>query len=288
MTDVAAFLREKAGRTEAAMEAHVSTWSGAPQLLVEAARYSLFAGGKRLRPALALGACELVCGDDTPAMPLACAVEMIHTYSLIHDDLPAMDDDALRRGKPTCHIRFGEATAILAGDTLCTMAFDALADAGSVEVIREIARAAGAAGMAGGQQLDLSAEGKRLDINGLQAIHRAKTGALIQGSVRAGAMLGGADADQLRALSDYGEHIGLAFQIADDVLDVVGDEASIGKPVGSDAGHDKATYPALLGLDRSRELAAEAVDSALAALSNFGSEADTFRALARYMVERDQ
>jgi len=270
------------------METHLATWSGAPPLLVEAARYSLFAGGKRLRPALALGACEMLCGDDTPALPAACALEMIHTYSLIHDDLPAMDDDALRRGQPTCHIKFGEATAILAGDTLCTMAFDALAETGSVRVVQEVARAAGAAGMAGGQQLDLSAEGRQLDVDSLSAIHRAKTGALIRGSVRVGAILGGADDAQLLSITHYGEHIGLAFQIADDVLDVVGEEAAIGKPVGSDAAHNKSTYPALLGIDESRRLAEDAAEAAISALSGFGAEADAFRALARYIVDRNQ
>jgi len=288
LTDANEFLRAKAARTEAAMEAHLATWSGAPALLVEAARYSLFAGGKRLRPALALGACEMIRGDDTPALPAACALEMIHTYSLIHDDLPAMDDDALRRGQPTCHIKFGEATAILAGDTLCTMAFDVLADTGSVEAVREVARAAGAAGMAGGQQLDLSAEGQQLDVDSLSSIHRAKTGALIRGSVRVGAMLGGADEAQLEAMTSYGENIGLAFQIADDVLDVVGEEAAIGKPVGSDVAHDKATYPALLGIDESRRLAEEAASAAIASLEQFGDEADAFRALARYIVDRNQ
>jgi len=287
LTDARAFLRAKAARTEAALRAYADAWADAPPRLIEAARYSLFAGGKRLRPALALGACEIVRGDDAPALPAACALEMIHTYSLIHDDLPAMDDDALRRGLPTCHVKYGEATAILAGDALLTMAFDALADTGSAEVVREVARAAGIGGMVGGQQMDLSAEGQALGIEGLQAIHRAKTGALIRCSVRVGAMLGGATPEQLNALSAYGEHIGLAFQIADDVLDVAGDEARIGKPVGSDAKSDKSTYPALLGLDRSRELASETVQAAIDALAAFGPEADDFRALARYIVERE-
>jgi geranylgeranyl diphosphate synthase type II len=250
--------------------------------------YSLFAGGKRLRPGLALGACELLCGDDTPALPAACAIEMIHTYSLIHDDLPAMDDDDLRRGMPTCHVKFGEAMAILAGDTLMTMAFDVLADTGRTDVIREIARASGVNGMAGGQILDLEAEENPVDLAGLQAIHRAKTGALIRCSVRSGGMLGGADAAQLDALTRYGEAIGLAFQIADDVLDIVGNEADIGKPVGSDAKQHKVTYPVLVGIDESRRLATEAMDEAIAALDLFGGGADTLRDLARYIVVRDK
>jgi len=282
------FLETKAARVEAAMRGWFDTWHGAPPRLVEAMAYSLFAGGKRLRPGLALGACELLCGDDTPALPAACAIEMIHTYSLIHDDLPAMDDDDLRRGMPTCHVKFGEAMAILAGDTLMTMAFDVLADTGRTDVIREIARASGVNGMAGGQILDLEAEENPVDLAGLQAIHRAKTGALIRCSVRSGGMLGGADAAQLDALTRYGEAIGLAFQIADDVLDIVGNEADIGKPVGSDAKQHKVTYPVLVGIDESRRLATEAMDEAIAALDLFGGGADTLRDLARYIVVRDK
>ncbi len=282
------FLETKAARVEAAMRGWFDTWHGAPPRLVEAMAYSLFAGGKRLRPGLALGACELIRGDDTPALPAACAIEMIHTYSLIHDDLPAMDDDDLRRGMPTCHVKFGEAMAILAGDTLMTMAFDVLADTGRTDVIREIARASGVNGMAGGQILDLEAEENPVDLAGLQAIHRAKTGALIRCSVRSGGMLGGADAAQLDALTRYGEAIGLAFQIADDVLDIVGNEADIGKPVGSDAKQHKITYPVLVGIDESRRLATEAMDEAIEALNLFGGDADTLRDLARYIVSRDK
>jgi geranylgeranyl diphosphate synthase, type II len=285
--DVTQFLKEKSTRVERALDAYLATWTNVPERLVEAVRYSLFAGGKRLRPALALGASELVCGDESPAMPAACAIEMIHTYSLIHDDLPAMDNDDLRRGKPTSHVKFGEAAAILAGDTLLTMAFDVLAQSGNAAVTGEVARAAGAAGMAGGQFLDMEAEGKQIDLEALRAIHRAKTGALIRVSARAGAMLAGADATCLDALTRYAEHIGLAFQIADDILDVVGDEAALGKPIGSDVANAKATYPALLGLDRSRELAKAAVESAVASLASFGPEADIFRALATFIVERN-
>ena len=289
MSEADSFLEAKARRVEAALHAVVDTWAGAPPLLVEAMAYSLFAGGKRLRPALAFGACELICGDDAPALPAACAIEMIHTYSLIHDDLPAMDDDDLRRGMPTCHVKFGEATAILAGDTLMTMAFDVLADAGRTDVIREVARASGVNGMAGGQILDLEAEENPVDLAGLQAIHRAKTGALIRCSVRTGAMLGGADAAQLDALTRYGEAIGLAFQIADDVLDIVGVEADIGKPVGSDAKSHKVTYPVLVGIDESRRLANEAIDEAIDALALFDpTRAAALRALATYIIERDK
>jgi geranylgeranyl diphosphate synthase type II len=289
LSEADSFLEAKALRVEAALRTIVNTWAGAPPLLVEAMAYSLFAGGKRLRPALAFGACELICGDDAPALPAACAIEMIHTYSLIHDDLPAMDDDDLRRGMPTCHVKFGEATAILAGDTLMTMAFDVLADTGRTDVIREVARASGVNGMAGGQILDLEAEENPVDLAGLQAIHRAKTGALIRCSVRTGAMLGGADAAQLDALTRYGEAIGLAFQIADDVLDIVGVEADIGKPVGSDAKSHKVTYPVLVGIDESRRLANEAIDEAIDALAPFDpTRAASLRALATYIIERDK
>ena len=288
MTDIAAFLAAKSARTEQALEAYFAPWSEAPPVLIEAMRYSLFAPCKRLRPALALGAAEIVAGDDSPALPLACAVEMIHTYSLIHDDLPAMDDDDLRRGQPTSHRKYGEAVAILAGDTMLTMAFDVLAQGGDIAVIREVANAAGVDGMAAGQLIDLESEDKQISLDTLRNIHRRKTGALIRVSVRAGAMLAGADAATVDSLTRYGEQVGLAFQIADDILDIVGEEARIGKPVGSDVARNKATYPALVGLDEARRLAQEAMEEALAALDGFGAEADIFRALARYIVDRDQ
>ena len=281
------FLQTKAQRTEAALATYVDGWKGVPESLLDAVRYSLFAGGKRLRPALALGAAEVVSGHDSFALPVACSLEMIHTYSLIHDDLPAMDDDDLRRGKPTCHKVYGEATAILAGDALLTMAFDAAAETGSTAIVRALAQAAGAGGMVGGQQLDLEGEGKQLDLVALQSIHRAKTGALIQVSLRCGAMAAGATDGQVEALADYGKHLGLAFQITDDILDVVGAESVIGKPVGSDESREKSTYPALLGLDESRRLAVEAVASALAALDVFGEEAENLRNLARFVADRE-
>ena len=284
---VSDFLQAKAKRTDVALAHYIDSWEGVPPSLKEAIQYSLFAGGKRLRPGLALGAAELVSGDDGPALPVACALEMIHTYSLIHDDLPAMDDDDLRRGKPTCHKAFGESTAILAGDGLLTMAFDVAAETGSAHIIREIARAAGVAGMVGGQQFDLEGEGQQLDIARLQRVHRAKTGALIRVSLRAGAMTVSASEEELAALTLYGEHLGLAFQITDDILDVVGNEALLGKPVGSDASRDKSTYPALVGLDESRRLASEAVKSAIDALADYGDEAQMFRNLATYLTSRE-
>lgn len=288
MNIVADFLSEKGAKTESALRDYLDTWTGAPAVLRDAVAYSLFAGGKRLRPALALGACELVCGDDAPALPAACALEMIHTYSLIHDDLPSMDNDDLRRGKPTSHKVYGEAIAILAGDALLTMAFDIACRTNNVAVIREIARAAGVEGMVGGQVLDMESENKTLTLDALRRVHSCKTGALIRASVRAGAMAAGATDALLSALTAYGEHIGLAFQIADDILDVTGDEAQIGKPVGSDQANLKSTYPAIAGLDRAKQLAEEAAASAVRALGPFGPDADTLRTLAEFIVSRDR
>ncbi len=288
MTVVLEYLEERARTTDVALEACLATWDGAPEGLREAIRYSLFAGGKRLRPALALGAAEVICGDSSAAMPAACAIEMIHTYSLIHDDLPCMDDDDLRRGKPTLHRAFDEATAVLAGDALQAMAFDAIAAAGNAAVVGEIARAAGVAGMVGGQSIDVQSEGEDLPLEAVQEMHRRKTGALIRISVRSGAMLAGAERDPLERLTAYGEHLGLAFQIADDILDVVGDDEAMGKRSGMDTERHKSTYPSLVGLDEARRLAGEAVASALDALEGFGSEGDPLRDLARYVVEREK
>ena len=283
-----AFLTEKSATVERALREICESWTDAPQTLRSVIEYSLFAGGKRLRPALALGAAELVSGDDTVAIPAACALEMIHTYSLMHDDLPSMDDDDIRRGHPTAHKAFGEANAILGGDGLLTMAFDVAAQTGYAAVVREIAQAAGVAGMVGGQVLDLESENKQLTLDELRQIHAYKTGALIRVSVRVGAMLGGATSDTVDALTRFGEAIGLAFQIADDILDVVGLEANLGKPVGSDANKHKSTYPQLVGLEQARALAAEARDEALGALEPFGAKADVFRALAHFIVARDK
>lgn len=285
---VEVFLAEKAKKTEAALEHYLETWNQTPHRLLDAIRYSLLAGGKRLRPALALGAAELVAGDDSPAIPAACAIEMIHTYSLIHDDLPSMDNDNLRRGRPTSHRVFGEAMAILAGDALLTMAFDVAAQCGELRVVAELARAAGVEGMVGGQVMDMESENQRLGIDELRQLHQRKTGALIRVSVRAGAMLAGANRAQLDALTRYGESVGLAFQIADDILDVVGTVEAIGKPVGSDESRHKSTYPAAVGLDESRRLAREAAQSAVEALSIFDEKADPFRALAAYIIQRDR
>ncbi len=265
--------------------------------VVEAMRYSLSAGGKRVRPILMMAACEAVGGDFSRIMPAACAMECVHTYSLIHDDLPAMDDDDLRRGKPTCHKVFGEAIAILAGDGLLTYAFELMthpeltANVGGRlinEAISIFAKAAGVAGMVGGQTADILFENKPIDPDTLAYIHRHKTGALIRASVEMGALLGGGTPDQVDSLSKYGTALGLAFQVVDDLLDVVGDEKKLGKPVGSDEKNKKATYPALFGLEETKKRAQALKNEALEALEVFGPEAEPLRAIAIYVVERDR
>jgi geranylgeranyl diphosphate synthase type II len=264
---------------------------------IEAMRYSLFVGGKRIRPILCLAAAEAVdSGDQTGqrALPVACALECIHTYSLIHDDLPAMDDDDLRRGKPTNHTVFGEAAAILAGDGLLTFAFDLLSspltapigDRSRIRIIQTVARAAGSLGMVGGQSLDMIYAGKEVGYDALRRIHRAKTGALITASVACGAIVAGASIEQEEALKTYGDHIGLAFQIVDDLLDVEATTEQLGKPAGSDIRSDKVTYPSLFGRETSRTMAREAVQEAIAALTAFDYQADPLRALANYIVNR--
>ncbi|MBO3276872.1 (2E,6E)-farnesyl diphosphate synthase [Pseudomonas schmalbachii] len=263
--------------------------------LYQAMRYSVVNGGKRVRPLLAYAACEALGGDPARADGAACAVELIHAYSLVHDDLPAMDDDDLRRGQPTTHIAFDEACAILAGDGLQALAFEVLADAERnpqdaetrLQMTLELARAAGSAGMVGGQAIDLEAVGRRIDQAALETMHRHKTGALIEASVRLGALASGhASAASLDALGRYAQAIGLAFQVQDDILDVESDTATLGKTQGKDQAHDKPTYPALLGLDAAKAYALALRDQALAALEGFDERAEPLRELARYIVER--
>ena len=262
---------------------------------MEAMRYSLFAGGKRVRPVLCLAAAEALGADPAPLLPVACALECIHTYSLIHDDLPAMDDDDLRRGKPTNHVVFGEAGAILAGDGLLTYAFDLMSDPAlssfigdgeRLRLIQVVARAAGPLGMVGGQALDVVSEGREVDFETLRTIHRCKTGALITASVQAGAIIGGASEEQYASLTAYGEAIGLAFQIYDDLLNVEGTTEELGKAAGSDADREKATYPAFFGVEGTKVKAGEAVAAAEAALEGFDQRAEPLRALARYIINR--
>ena len=262
--------------------------------LAESMEYSLTAGGKRLRPILLMAAADAAGGHGEDYLTSACAVEMIHTYSLIHDDLPAMDDDDYRRGKLTNHKVYGAGLATLAGDALLTMAFELLARQQGVpaetmlRVVREISEAAGANGMVGGQALDLASEGKRIDMDTLRRMHMAKTGALFRASVRSGAILGGADEAQLAALTEYAEAFGLAFQITDDILDVTGDAAAIGKPVGSDERNHKSTYVTLTSLEAAKRLAREAADRAHEALAPLGEKAAFLDELAEYLVTRDR
>jgi geranylgeranyl diphosphate synthase type II len=288
------YLKERSEQVDAALDRYLPPLDAVPQRLHEAIRYSVLAPGKRLRPILVLASAEAVGGKPETVMPTACALECIHVFSLIHDDLPCMDDDDYRRGRLTNHKVFGEAMAMLAGDALQALAFELIADNAAVvapdrvvAVIKRIANAAGTWGMVGGQVVDIESEGKDISAETLQYIHAHKTGALLTASVLAGAILCGADAVQQQALERYGRSIGLAFQIADDILDIVGDQEKIGKPVGSDEGKDKATYPKLYGLEESRRRAHAEVASAVASLEGFGEAAEPLRAIARYIVERD-
>lgn len=284
---VSEFLQDNSQQVEAALEAALDQCVDTPPALMEAMRYSLLGGGKRLRPTLALSACELVCGDENPAIPAACAVEMVHCYSLIHDDLPAMDDDDMRRGKPSSHKRFDEATAILAGDALLTLAFQVLAQSGDIRQILTLAKAAGPEGMVGGQILDMQAEGMKHSLESLGTIHACKTGALIRASLELGALAAGAQPDQLAPFTAYGTHLGMLFQITDDILDVEGDAELLGKHTGKDAESDKATYPLLLGMDKARRLAEDAADQAREALTPFGERAKMLHHLVLYILHRN-
>lgn len=262
--------------------------------LAKAMNYSLMAGGKRLRPILIMAAADALGVDGEKFLRLSTSIEFIHTYSLIHDDLPAMDNDDYRRGKLTNHKVFGEALAILAGDALLTMAFEIIAtdknvDAGTkVKIITEMSKAAGAEGMVGGQVIDMQSENKKIDIQTLKQMHAAKTGALFCAAIRSGAILAGADEKQLANLTEYARQFGLAFQITDDILDVVGDEKTIGKPVGSDEKNHKSTYVTLGSLESAKALAQEAVDKAKASLVDFGENAEFLRALVDYLITRNK
>jgi len=289
------YLEERAALVGRELDRFVIAAGGPASRLFEAMRYSLLAGGKRLRPVLALAASDAVGGQPADALGFACAVEMIHTYSLIHDDLPCMDDDDLRRGRPTNHKVFGEAIATLAGDGLLTDAFKVLARSiqpghaagpALLETIAELADAAGSAGMVGGQVIDLLGEGRQLTLNELEYLHSKKTGALFVAAVCGGARLGGANETQLAALRDYARNLGLAFQVADDLLDVEASDEQVGKRTHKDEARGKATYPALIGIDRSRAMARDLVAGAYRALADFDHRAQPLRALASYAVER--
>ena len=279
---------------EQALQAELDKTSILDEKLRESMEYSLMAGGKRMRPILLMAAADAVGADGKRFLSVACALEMIHTYSLIHDDLPAMDNDDYRRGRLTNHKVYGDGIAILAGDALLTLAFSVILRQKDVPserllcVVDEISRAAGAEGMVGGQVLDLCAENQNISIQDLRKIHMGKTGALFRAALRSGAILGSASAQQLDALTLYAEHFGLAFQITDDILDVVGNTAMIGKPIGSDEKNHKSTYVTLTSLDQARELAQSAAAEAVGALRSFGDEASFLRQLVIHLVAREQ
>jgi geranylgeranyl diphosphate synthase type II len=293
--DIKTYLAKKKDIVDRTLDKLVPPAKTFPPVVHEAMRYSLFAGGKRLRPVLAIAAAEALGAPSRGLLAVAGSLELIHTYSLIHDDLPAMDNDDLRRGRPTCHKVYGEAVAILAGDGLLNMAFEVLSDprrtAGipanrMLAITREIATASGVFGMVGGQVVDIQSEGKEIDFPTLEYIHTHKTGALIRSSVRTGALYARAGKRQFTALTRYGELIGLAFQIADDILDITGKQEEIGKDVGSDLKKGKKTFPSFYGLEESRRRAVEVVDKALLTLKGFDRSAEPLRELAKYIINR--
>ncbi len=292
--DLPAYLTERRALVDAALERFLPPDDTPPPTVHRAMRYSVMAGGKRLRPILVIAGAEAVGGTPATVMPTACALELIHTYSLIHDDLPAMDDDDYRRGRLTNHKVFGEAIAILAGDALLTLAFKLVADNTALvndsrvlrDVVAELAAAAGTFGMVGGQVVDIESEGKAITAETLEYIHRHKTAALIRASLRAGALLAGGDAQAVGAIGEAGSDLGLAFQIVDDILDVEGSLEELGKTAGSDERKQKATYPALHGLEASRRQAKMLIERVKQRLGVFGARAVPLRALADYVFER--
>ena len=286
------FFEEDRIAVDAHLERLLPGESVPPPSIHQAMRYSVFAGGKRIRPILCLEASRIFDADVSPALFPGCAIEFIHTYSLIHDDLPSLDNDDLRRGKPTCHKKFGEATAILAGDALLTLAFETIGAAPStaerrVAILTEISTAAGTVnGMVGGQVADIEAEGKQVGPEMLEYIHRSKTAALIRAAVTSGAHSAGASAEDVARLRRFGETIGWAFQVTDDILDVTESSAALGKTAGKDIAQQKATYPAVFGLDRSQQIANELAAKAIAELETFGNRAERLRAIAEFLVLR--
>lgn len=293
--DLKSYLAEKRALIDETLKGFMPEPEGPTSELIRAMDYSLFAGGKRLRPILCMAGAEAVGGEGRDALPVACALEMIHTYSLIHDDLPAMDNDDMRRGKPTSHKVFGEALAILAGDGLLTEAFnlmirsdlpEKIGTARFQEVITLISLAAGHRGIVGGQAVDVMMEGKEVDSSIVDFIHNHKTGALISASVSSGAILGGGSRQELHEIASYGNKIGLAFQISDDILNIEGDSEEMGKRAGSDEQKRKNTYPSVYGMERSKVILKESVDAAINSLKRFGNSADPLRQIAGYIIER--
>jgi len=292
--DLPSFVESVTGSVNAALDGFIPPASARPATIHKAMRYSLFAGGKRMRPALCLAAAQACGGSFKPAMPLACAVECIHTYSLVHDDLPAMDNDDYRRGKLTNHKVFGEGVAVLAGDALLTQAFEIAAQAAQTPryshqaIVLELARAAGSLQLIAGQVADLEAEGKRISASQLRYIHERKTSALLCCSVRLGGMSANCTPAELKALTEFGYNVGLAFQVIDDILDVTQSSEKLGKTAGKDTKAHKATYPSIVGLDKSRRIAEQLTEKAYAALRAFKGRAAALEALAKYLLERDR
>ncbi len=293
MDDLKAYAKAQASRVDRALGRFLPSANTRPKTLHEAMRYSVFAGGKRLRPILCLAAAEACGGDDELALPAACAVECVHTYSLIHDDLPCMDDDDLRRGKPTNHKVYGEAVAVLAGDALLTLAFE-IAGQGrparrytAADMVHDLAVTAGSRHLVGGQVLDIEGEGAGLGARELRFIHESKTAALLTCAVRLGAMSAGATPAKLAALTEFGRATGLAFQVIDDILDVTAPSERLGKSAGKDEATDKATYPAIHGLEKSRKEAARLTRKAIGALKPFGRRGARLEEIAHYLLDRD-
>lgn len=285
-------LKEQIALIDAHLDEYLAPNDNPQKIIYEAMRYSVFAGGKRLRPVLMLMTCKMCGGDINEVMPFACALEMIHTYSLIHDDLPAMDNDDLRRGMPTSHKKFGEATAILAGDALLTKAFEVVSQysgsetARAMRAINILAVSAGTEGMIGGQIVDMESENKTITLDELRYLHLNKTGAIIRSACAIGALMSGADETEIQAVDEFAKNLGIAFQIQDDILDVEGTEEELGKPIGSDAEENKNTYVSLLGAEKSRELSLSYSEKAKKALETFGENAEFLRELTDYLTER--
>ncbi len=293
--DLKSYIKERKERVEEVLFRYFPEEKGYGARVVEAARYSLSAGGKRIRPVLCLAGCEVVGGNWEDILLFAAGIECIHTYSLIHDDLPAMDDDDYRRGKPSCHKAFDEATAILAGDGLQAVAFEFFTHPDLVKKVSKtrllkaiyiISKAVGFSGMVGGQMADLLMEGKKGGVKALKWIHLHKTTRLIEASVVSGALLGGGKAGEIKVLSTYGKNLGLAFQIVDDLLDIIGDEKKLGKKTFSDIKKQKLTYPSLLGLAKTKELAENYINKAISTISIFGEKAEPLKAIAEFVLNR--
>lgn len=294
--NIKSYLEERRLQVEDTLEHTLPRSEGLLADHIQAMRYPVFAGGKRIRPVLAMASAEALGSDPEPYLPLITSLELIHTYALVHDDLPAMDDDDLRRGKPTSHKVFGEAAAILAGDSLVSYAFELLsdpeygvdlADSDKIRIINTVSRAIGPRGMVGGQALDIAYEDRDIPFETLRFLHSCKTGALIRSSVQTGAIIGGADPEEFRALTGYADQIGLAFQIVDDLLDVEGNAEKLGKSTGADLVRKKSTYPGHLGLEETHAKAKDAVNHALKALDSFSSRAEPLREIAKYIYYRD-